>query len=158
MADVGRAPRSIAYVLSVIRQVYNFARRTGLYAGEWPGADQAVKIPRKDNRRQRFLTHVEADKLMAALQVKSPILYDIALLSLHSGLRAGEIFKLTWADIDIDRGSMFIRDPKNVHNRHAYTTEAVKAMLANRKVEQGHPNKVIHRQGREDLRACFPIA
>jgi len=156
MTDAGRAPRSIAYALSLIRQVYNFARRHHLYAGEWPGHDDAVKIPRKDNRRQRFLTHVEADKLMAALQVKSPILYDMALLSLHSGLRAGEIFKLTWTDIDIGRGSMFIRDPKNVHNRHAYMTEAVKAMLTTRKAAKDAKAKLATDKDEKVSDLVFP--
>lgn len=156
MVDKRKSPRSISYVLSVIRQVFNYSRRNKLYYEAWPGADQAVKIPRKDNRRQRFLTHVEADKLMAALQVKSPILYDMAMLSLHSGLRAGEIFKLTWADINIDKGSMFIRDPKNVKNRHAYMTEVVKAMLTTRESERDSKVKLSTDKDEKVSSLVFP--
>jgi len=131
MADAGKSPRSVAYALSVIRQLYNFTKNIGLYFRECPV--HKVKIPRQDNRRQRFLSHEEADTLLNALQEKSPILHDMALLSLHCGLRAGEVFSLTWADIDIEQGSIFIRNPKNGRNRYAYMTDAVKNMLSNRK-------------------------
>jgi len=129
MADAGRSPRSIAYVLSLIRQVYNFSRRHGLYDGAWPGADKAVKIPKKDNRRQRFLTHEEAEALLAALKEKSRDVYDMSLLALHCGLRASEIFSLTWGDVDTEKETLLIKDPKNKRNRYAFMTGAVKAML-----------------------------
>lgn len=156
MVVAGRAPRSIAYALSLIRQVYNYSRRNHLYAGEWPGHDGAVKIPREDNRRKEHFTHENADKLMAALKEKSPILHDMALLSLHSGLRAGETFKLTWADVDLGRGTMFIRDPKNKHNRYAYSTEAVKAMLTTRKAEWDAAAKKASEKGEKISALVFP--
>ncbi len=129
MADAGRSPRSIAYVLSLIRQVYNFSRRHKLYDGAWPGADKAIKIPKKDNRRQRFLTHEEAEVLLTALKEKSRDVYDMSLLALHCGLRASEIFSLTWGDVDTEKETLLIKDPKNKRNRYAFMTGAVKAML-----------------------------
>ena len=132
MADAKKTPRTAAYALSIIRQVYNFTNRAKIYAGKWPGADKAVKIPKKDNRRQRYLTHEEAEILLAKVKAISPDTHDMALLSLHCGLRAGEVFSLTWADIDLTKGTIFIRDPKNKRNRHAYITAAVKTMLEER--------------------------
>ena len=132
MADAGRSPRSIAYVLSVIRQVFNFSRRHDFYSGEWPGVDKAVKIPRKDNRRQRFFTHEEADALLVALKAVSTDVHDMSLLSLHCGLRASEVFSLTWADVNLDKGTLFIRDTKSGRNRHAYMTDIVKSMLSDK--------------------------
>jgi integrase len=52
-----------------------------------------------------------------------------ALLSLHCGLRAGEIFKLRGRDLDFENGLIRIMDPKNRANRTAFMTEAVKEML-----------------------------
>ncbi len=129
MKKENRAARTIAYALSLIRQVYNYANTANLYAGKWPGANKAVRIPKEDNRRQRYLTHAEAKKLLDGLGQISPDVRDMALLSLHCGLRAGEIFALTWADIDMEKGTIFIRDPKSGRNRHAYMTADVKAML-----------------------------
>jgi len=130
MAEAGRAPRSATYCLAVVRQVFNFARDHDLFAGQNPVTK--VKKPSADNRRVRFLTHGEADRLLAALAEKSPQVHDMALLSLHCGLRAGEIFALTWADVDMERGILTLRDTKSGKTRAAIMTKAVKAMLQSR--------------------------
>ncbi|MDQ7832776.1 MAG: site-specific integrase [Desulfovibrionaceae bacterium] len=131
MADAGRAPRSITYCLAVIRQVFNFARNHDLFAGQHPVSK--VKKPMADNRRLRFLTHDEVDRLLAALAERSPDVHDQALLSLHCGLRAGEIFALTWADVDMERGILTLRDTKSGRSRAAIMTGAVSNMLAQRR-------------------------
>lgn len=56
----------------------------------------------------------------------------MALLSLHTGMRAGEVFSLTWGDVDIERGLLTSRDTKSGRTRHAYMTTAVKEMLRGR--------------------------
>ena len=53
----------------------------------------------------------------------------MALLSLHTGMRAGEIFSLTWGCVDLDAGTMFLKDTKNKSSRTAFMTQAVKDML-----------------------------
>ncbi len=127
MADAGRAARSITYTLAVVRQVFNFARDHDFFAGQNPVTK--IKKPSADNRRVRFLTHDEADRLLAALAEKSPQVHDMALLSLHCGLRAGEVFSLTWGDVDLDRGVLTLRDTKSGKTRAAIMTDAVKSML-----------------------------
>lgn len=134
MADARKTPRTIAYALSLIRQVYNFTIGAGVYSGACPV--KRVKIPKRDNRRQRYLRHKEADKLLEKIKAISPDVHDMALLSLNCGLRAGEIFSLTWSDIDLKKKTLFIRDPKNKRNRHAYMTEAVQAILSARDGER----------------------
>jgi integrase len=127
MADAGAAPRSIRYALAVIRQVFNFAKRNDLYYGESPTAK--VKMPQSDNRRLRFLSHEEAGILFETLRKKSDQLHEISTFSLHCGLRAGEIFSLTWGDVDTDRGMMTLRDTKSGKNRTAFMTDEVKQIL-----------------------------
>jgi integrase len=136
MADAGRSPRTINYALSVIRQLYNFSNAVGLYAGECPV--KKVKIPRKDNTRLRFLTHEEAEKILTALKDKSQDVHDMAILSLHCGLRAGEVFSLTWADVDLKKGILTLRNTKSGRTRHGYMTEAVKEMFSTRNPSNGN--------------------
>jgi integrase len=128
MSDAGRAPRTIHYCLAVIRQVFNYAKRINLYSSDNPVGK--VKKPTFDNKRVRFLAREEADKLLKELQLRSPELHDMAILSLHSGLRAGEIFNLTWGDIDIEKGIVLLKDTKTGKNRFAYMTNEVKKMLS----------------------------
>lgn len=134
MSGAGRAASSIRYALAVIRQVFNFARSIGIFSGENPVCK--IKIPSADNRRLRFLTHTEADALLNALSMKSRDVHDMALLSLHCGLRAGEVFSLTWGDVDISEGILTLRDTKSGKSRYSFMTAAVKMMLESRPRER----------------------
>jgi len=86
MTKAERAPRTIHYCLAVIRQVFNAAKLLGFYEGDNPVSK--VKKPKVDNKRLRFLNKDEADRLLADLEGRSQQLHDMALLSLHCGLRA----------------------------------------------------------------------
>jgi integrase len=127
MLDAGRAPRTVAYALAVVRQVINYARDHGFFHDINPVSK--VKTPRNDNRRIRFLSYDEAEKLLKELASRSPDLHDMALLALHCAPRAGEIFGLTWKDIDFERGLVTLRHTKNGRVRHVPMTDRVKEML-----------------------------
>ena len=79
-----------------------------------------------DNRRLRFLLREEAHGLLTALKAASPPAYEMALLALSCGLRAGEIFNLRWGDVSLENGTLAIRDSKkNVITAHVYMTAEV---------------------------------
>jgi integrase len=146
MTKKGRTPRSIEYTLAIIRQVFNYAKRTDLFAGDNPVSK--IKIPRTDNRRVRFLTQAEATTLLTKLMKKSKQVHNIALLSLHTGARAGEIFSLTWGCVDLEAGTMLLKDTKNTESRPAFMTQAVKDMLTGIKPDQaGRDNLVFPGRG-----------
>lgn len=162
MAKEDKSPRTILYALSSIRQVFNFARRERVFVGENPVSQ--VKLPKLDNRRLRFLTRAEADTLLEKLLEKSQDVYDAALLSLHCGLRADEIFRLQWQDVDLNHGILILRDAKGGTRPAFLTTEARKTIEARPRGEPGtfvfpardgkKVNKISHTFWRvvEDLR------
>jgi integrase len=139
MTDAGKAPRSIQYALAVVRQVFNHSIKNEIYSGDNPA--RKVTKPKIDNRRIRFLTHEEADLVLDNLMARSQQLHDIALLSLHCGLRAGEIFNLTWGCVDFKNGSIVLMNTKSGKNRTVYMTEEVKGMLSGRII--GKPNDLV---------------
>lgn len=143
MTKKDRTPRSIEYTLAIIRQVFNYARKNDQFNGDNPVSK--IKIPRADNRRIRFLSHDEAETLLAALMKKSKQVHDMVLMSLHTGARAGEIFSLTWGCVDFEAGTMLLKDTKNILSRTAFMTATVKDMLEGIKPDQA---------GRDDL--VFP--
>jgi integrase len=138
MAEGEQSPRSIEYALAVVRQIFNTAKRLGVYGGESPTL--RVKAPKVDNGRMRFLTHEEATALLNALKAKSTDVYDMAVLSLFTGLRFGEIASLTWQDVDLSKGVLTIRDAK-AGSRYAFLTEQAAEMLKSRL--QGKPSDYV---------------
>ena len=123
----GLSARSIFYCLAVCRQVFNYGRKQDHFHGDNPVCK--VKKPVADNRRMRFLTHQEAQILLDEIRVHSVLTYRITLISLHCGLRFGEIAGLTWQDLNFQDDTILIRNPKNGQTRVAFLTDAVKAMF-----------------------------
>jgi len=130
LADEGKAPRTIEYVLATLRHIINKAKDWGYFEGENPTSK--VKKPKADNRRIRFLTKEESSALLAELKRRSQQTYEIAYLSLYTGMRASEIFNLKWSDIDFNNDIIHIKDPKSGENRTAYMTKSIKQLLNER--------------------------
>jgi integrase len=149
MADAGKAARSIQYALAVIRQVFNHAIKNQMFVGDNPATK--VSKPRVDNKRVRFLTQDEADTLLDNLKNKSKQVHDIALISLHCGLRASEIFKLTWSDIDLNNGIITVKG-KGGKTRPAFMTDKVKTLFEN--LPSGEPTDLVFkdRNGKKIMR------
>lgn len=84
--------RTLALVRSILRKCVR----------EWQWLDRAptVRMLKEPTRRIRYLTHVEADRLLAELPQH---LRDMAAFSLASGLRAANVTGLRWSAVDLDR-------------------------------------------------------
>ena len=94
---------------------------------------EGIKAPKIDNGRMRFLTKAKATALLKLLKERSNDVHDMALLSLHAGLRFGEIVSLRWGDVDNNKRILTIRDAK-AGSRYAFLGQATD-MLRGR--EQG---------------------
>jgi len=137
MDKAGKAPRTIQAVLALARQVWNYARSNDEVSSDWPGKTKACKAPKFDNRRMRFLTHDECESLIVKLREVSPQVANIALLSLDTGMRAGEIFSLIWENVNMDAGQIRVMDTKSGKNRTAYMTDRVNDMFQALEDDQG---------------------
>lgn len=133
-AKAGKSAATCRYIIAIISQVWNKADIMGIVQGESPC--RKIKKPRQDNRRTRFLTAEEAKMLLDDLAIHSKDMHDIALLSLYTGLRAGEIHGLTWGNIDMEQKNIEVMDTKNKRNRYASMTTEVYAMFQSRYKDQ----------------------
>ncbi len=129
----GKSAQTARHVIALISQVWNMAQVHDVVSGENPC--RRVKKPQQDSRRMRFLTPNEATSLLHALKDRSKDTYDSAVISLFAGLRAGEIHALTWSDVNFEAGTLYIRDPKNKHSRHAYLSTEIVQVLKSRETE-----------------------
>lgn len=139
LLDKKRAPRTVQYCLAIFRQAWNTAKAHGLAFGDSPS--KSVKIPKFDNKRMRFLTQEEAEKVLEALKKKSEQVHDMALFSLHTGARAGEIFNLKWRGVDFENRVVMLLDTKAGESRALYLTDEVETMLKAK--ERGLPEEPV---------------
>jgi integrase len=72
-----------------------------------------VEVPKLDNGRTEFMQDSEVSRLLATLETW-PCRVSAAFVkfTLLTGMRRGELFKLTWDDIDFERGMVTLREPK----------------------------------------------
>ncbi len=105
------ATATIKHQLVLLKRLYSLAKRWGLFGGENPM--DRVEIPKLDNQRTEFLTDEESDRLMKTLDFW-PCRESAAFVkfTLFTGLRRSELFKLTWDDIDFERGMITLQKPK----------------------------------------------
>ncbi|MGD0236951.1 MAG: site-specific integrase [Syntrophorhabdales bacterium] len=134
LREEGLAPATVKHCLILFRQIFNKAISWGMYEGKNP--IKAVKLPTVQNQRERFLSYEEADALLKELLSRSQFTHDMALISLHCGLRAGEIFNLRGQDLDFRNEIVNVADTKNKKGRKAFMTQAVKEALQARLPEK----------------------
>jgi len=129
IVDSGKSIRTAEYALTTLKQIWREAKEDG-YFFDMPVISKTLKkkISQNNNARIRFLSRTEADTLLSELIKKSINLYEKALISLHCGLRASEIFKLTWSRVDLDHGIFNIIDSKG-KDRAVHMTEQVKEVM-----------------------------
>lgn len=134
--------QSIKHTLTLLGQIFRQAQRWGIYEGPIP--TENVKVPQSDGRRMRFLTQAEAKKLLDALAARSPNLWHMALVSLYTGLRAGEVFALRWEHVNFTTGTIAVMDSKNTMNRVVHMPDQVKGALEKlHTLNKGRPGMLV---------------
>lgn len=128
MQTLGRSAQTIKHAVALVRRVMRRMSAWDLYHGPMPF--QKVSVPRPDNARQRYLTPAEARLLLAELQRRSRQTWMMALISLHCGLRFGEIARLRYGDVDHRTRTLYIAQSKSGRSRHAVMTPDVSYALA----------------------------
>lgn len=127
LVKTGLRPKTVKHIVDLIKRIFNCLIHYNLYNG--PNPASRITTPLVDNTRQRFLTKDEANLLLATLKRKNVQLWQISLLSLSTGMRAGEILKLRGEHINLVERTIRIVDPKNGKNRSVYIPEAAFDML-----------------------------
>jgi integrase len=105
------APATIKHQVVLLRRLFNLAVKWGLYDGKNPV--HGVHMPHVDNQKTEYLS---AEELARLHQVLDNWPFDdsaaFVKFALYTGLRRGELFKLTWEAIDFERGLLRLVEPK----------------------------------------------
>ncbi|MFA7013640.1 MAG: site-specific integrase, partial [Desulfobacterales bacterium] len=103
------SPQTARHVLELLRRLSNFAVRMNLC----PGLSFKIEMPRVNNIKIEDLAPEQLSDLLKVLhEHQGTDAADMMLLALYSGVRRGEMFRLKWNDVDVERGFIRLRDPK----------------------------------------------
>ncbi|MFX0203029.1 MAG: tyrosine-type recombinase/integrase [Candidatus Hodarchaeota archaeon] len=106
-----KAPKSIRNTAELLKRLYNYARRLDLYDGANP-LDR-VKLPKVSNGVVEYLEPDQLKRLWEVCQSYPDIqARNFVRLALLTGCRRGELFRLRWDNVSLERGWMTLEDPK----------------------------------------------
>ena len=120
------SPATVKHFIVLTRQIFNYAITRKLFIGVNPVSETLKSrkgfVKGTNNKRTRFLSREEAQSLLNIIKETSLQTYHICLVSLYTGCRMGEVFALTWQDLDLKNKILYVRNPKNDEARQAYLT------------------------------------
>ena len=137
------APASVKAVFALLRRVINFGLRKKMWAGSNPiGPTSDFKMPSVQNSGERFLTEDEETALLEELEKRSPMVRDMFLLALRTGLRATEIFGIRGRDVDVATNTLFL-NAKGGARQSVFVDDEVLGILAG---YRRRPDELVFRQ------------
>ncbi len=102
----GLKPATVNRSLSWLRSVLRMARDDW----QWMDTIPKIRLLAGEVERDRWLTHTEADRLIASC---APHLAALVRYALATGCRASEITGLEWDRVDLDRKTAWLNRTKN---------------------------------------------
>jgi integrase len=150
-------PASVNKEVSTLKRIFNLAIREGL-ANKNP-CWKVEKLP-ENNERKRILSKEELDRLLPELPQHAK---DIVMTGYYTGMRAGEIFDLTWNKVDLKEGFIELEpeDTKTKKPRRIYYNEVVHEILTRlNKVRHLNHNNVFTYKGKpiKSIKTCLKNA
>ncbi len=151
---------------TVNRYIAAFSRALTIAMKEWGWIDDTpmrkLSKPSEGKGRNRLLGVEEKDRLLQACKLSpNPHLYPIVSIALLTGMRFGEIVKLTWNDVDFTNKKITLEETKNGERRVLPLTDPVeKLLLFSRKTDIAvglvfKPSSPTNRTGVVDIRNAF---
>jgi integrase len=113
----GRAEGTVNRYLGALRSAWSWGKSCGVIAREameWP--EKNLFLPEPD-ARVRFLDDDELTALLTVAEKHSAWMYAAVVSAIGSGLRQGELLRLTWKEIDLAKGTLVVFKAKNKKKR-----------------------------------------
>jgi integrase len=137
--------RSLATVnreMAMARRMFRVARKEAWIARDpFDEGDSLISLAR-ERERERILTRAEEERLLAACAHPSRRhIHPLVVAALDTGCRQGELLKLVWSDVDLDRRIITIRafNSKTMRERIVGITPRLHAALTSLRTRRTRP-------------------
>lgn len=124
--------RMLAVVRAILRKAVN--------EWEWLGKAPYIKLLPEPKRRVRWLTQVQAERLMAALPVHLSLMVRF---SLATGLRQRNVVELEWSQVDLASATCWIHADQAKARRAIHVPLNSEALAVLQQVKGNHPKRVF---------------
>lgn len=126
-----RSGATLNRYLVALAALFAWCRRQRLLPRGFESPTKHVEKNQESRGRVRYLSDNERDRLLAACQESAwPRLHVFVLMALTTGARRGELLRLRWKDVDVDRGDAELEETKNGDRRVLVLLPQVIAELA----------------------------
>ncbi len=134
------APSTVNHLIFLISTIFKYSIKKQFFKGLNPASSvDGVKV---DNKRERYLTIEEVNKLLDMSKQNSFEVWLFVKLSLTTGARVGTIMSIKAKDINIDNNSVTLNDHKNTKTYTGFYDDELKEVLASR-IQELKPNDSI---------------
>lgn len=126
-----KKPATVNRYFSVLKHMFKKANDWEMVGDDVLKKIHKVQMKKEYNRRLRYLTRDQANKLLEACQnsLAKKYLYPIVVVALNTGMRKGEITSLKWSQIDMMNGYILLEDTKNGERREVPMNDTVKELF-----------------------------
>ena len=130
LSNQGKSPQTIKHILGLIKRLINFGIKKGLI--DRPEARKLnIEMPHVDNEKTEDLSQEQLIRLFKVLaEEPNQVVADVMRFALATGMRRGEITGLKWTDVNFERESIFIKDPKGGKSQSIPMNAAAREILA----------------------------
>lgn len=138
-----RSPATVVRYLALLSQSLSVAMK------EWGWIDdnpcRKVTKPKEPRGRVRFLDDHERERLLyACLESRNQLLYPLVVLAIATGMRRGEMLKLRWPQVNLERAVITLEETKNGERRNVpLTGHALEQMRKLARLRRGNGDLVF---------------
>lgn len=141
--------QTVKHVIGLLVRIINYGARLGLCPG-LPFKPPTIKV---HNLKTEDLSLDQLSNLMTAIEEDHDIqAANFMRMALFTGMRRGELFKLRWDDVDLDRGFIHIRKPKGGKDQTIPLNQAAREVLEDHPRDDTSPFVFPGRGGRQRTR------
>lgn len=119
-------PATINRLVATLKHMFTKAVEWDMVEEETLRKVRKVKMLAENNRRLRYLSAEECQRLIDCCR---GALKSMIVMALNTGMRRGEIFSLTWDQVDLKHGFILLDITKNGERREIPVNETLKEML-----------------------------
>ncbi len=132
-----KKPQTVKNILELLRRIINFGVRKKLC----DNIDFSIEMPEVNNITTEDLSPAQLSKLIEAIEKDdNKIAGNFMLMTLFTGMRRGELFRLRWDDIDFQRGFIHIRDQRDQKGPKGGKDQIIPLNAAARELLASHPH------------------